>query len=723
LAVALAAASTARADELRLLNERLLLRFAVEGSTLRLAGLSAVGEARDWAAPEPAPSLCRLTLQRLDGRQVRRVALDTATAAGCTVHGSDAAGGQAMRVVWSGLRAPGLEGEVEVTAEVTLPGGSALSQWRVAVRDRVPGWGVESVVFPVFRTAVDATAELASPRGLGKLYRDPAHFAGEAIDIGKGREMGGPYPWGHFAMQLLTLTQGERSLYVSTHDPAGKGKYFYVAPAGEESLEWRLTHYPEEPLRSPCDWSCSYPAVIGIVAGDWWHACRVYREWAVANVEWLRPPPARAAGAPPAWLVSTALQDHSYYEGMDESQGRRALPYLTRQQALLGGLSVLVQYPCWNTRGFDIGYPDFFPARDWYLTDARAARAKGLHYCPYINLLSLDVQSDYWRNGGAEYAFDNGEVWPQLPEKGLVWACPQSDWGPDFAALAGRVARELEAEAIYIDQSGVILPIPCYSRQHRHPPGNQADTAVGVRRILELARHAAQRSNPAIVFSGEGIEECTGIELPLLCNHTLMDMDCPMAMAVYAERLDPYGYMTTLSEYRKDPMSWRTKLAEEFVYGMMVGTAFGRPSEHDTDIIALMRELAGARLAARDYLALGQMMHPPQLTGENPDVTSVWETYGSATRRVTRPTVRASSWLARDGTAAIALASVAERPLSVTWSVKAADLGLTADRLEAQRTWPAGETRRTLVSGLVLQGEVTVPALGAAVVRLSSAGR
>jgi hypothetical protein len=626
-----------------------------------------------------------------------------------------------VRFRWTGLRAAGLEGALTVEAGVELAADSALSHWRLSVQDDVPGWGVESVVFPAFRVAAGAQAELASPRGLGKLYRDPVHFRGEPIDIGKGREMAGPFPWGHFSMQLLSLTEGDRSLYMATHDPLGKGKYFHVAPAPDETaLEWRLTHYPEEPLRSPCEWACSYPTVIGLIPGDWWHACRVYRQWAIANAEWTRPPAGRPPETLPDWLPRTPLQDHSYYEGMDETQGRRALPHLVRTQELYGGFPMLVQYPCWNTQGFDIGYPDFFPARDWYAADAQTARQRGLQYCPYINVLSLDVRSEYWRRGGAEQALLNPEIWPKPPEHGLVWVCPQSAvWEKDFAALVERVARELAAAAVYVDQAGVIHPLPCYAPGHGHPVGNQSDTAIGVRRVLTAARRAASAVNPALVLSGEGFEECTGIELPLLCNHTLMDMDCPMAMAVYADRLDPYGYMTTTSEYRRDPMSWRMKLAEEFVYGLLLGTAFGRPSAQDRDVVALVRDLAGARVAAAEYLATGEMMHPPRITGTNPDVTCVWETYGPATRRITRPQVRTSSWLARDGSAAVAFANIADRPATVGWALSVADLGLASGTVQVEQVWPAGATVPPLtLKGPVLGSEVTVPALGALVLRL-----
>jgi hypothetical protein len=239
--------------------------------------------------------------------------------------------------------------------------------------------------------------------------------------------------------------------------------------------------------------------------------------------------------------------------------------------------------------------------------------------------------------------------------------------------------------------------------------------------MVDLARQEVARIRPEVVFSGESFEECSGIELPLMCNYTLTDMDCPLAMAVYGDRLDPFGYLTTRSELARNRLSWRMKLAEQFVYGMLIGTAFGRPSAEDADIVSLTRNLAQARNEAWRYLQAGRMMHPPELDGDNPMVTAVWETYGTGTRTITRPTVRASSWLAEDGTAALVFVSVAEKPVRLRWSVARKDLGLVGDKLRLWTIRPVSQAGPVRLEGATLSHEVTVPPLDATVLKLAPA--
>ncbi|MBI3922947.1 MAG: hypothetical protein HY318_16115 [Armatimonadetes bacterium] len=708
------------AKPITLQNDRLQLVFAVEGPSVQLAGLKANDGKRQWIAVKAGGnSLCGITLQRLEGKYVRRKYVDTAQAAKVDCQQVKTSDGNALRLVWTDLKPAGLEGTVDVEATVTLKRGSPLAAWGLRVRDHLPGWGIEAVEFPRMRLTADREAQLASPHGLGRIYRNPTQFESETLGGAKfGPEMGGLYPFSTFTMQLMTLTQGSESLYLSTHDPQARGKFFHFAPtADKSSLECSVAHYPERPFESPYDWTCSYPTLTGLVSGDWWHCCRVYRRWALAKAEWTRPPVGRSPDKLPDWWVKTPLWDHCYY-GRDVNGERRSLPYILRTQELLGGLPTAVMYPMWNTKGFDVGYPDFFPARDWFLADSQEARKHNVRYCPYINGMNADVDSDYWRNGGSRNRMLLEWTMNEEPTKGLQFECPQSDWQKEVAGLAGRAARELKVDCLYFDVVGCTPAVACYSLNHGHPVGNRCDLPLGIRRMMTRAREQAAMTNPDLIFSTEDASECYGFEAPFVCNRTLSDMDCPMLMAVYADRLDPFGYNMTDAEYRNDPMSWRTKLAEEFIYGMKIGCMFPDKPESKPDILTLLKNLATARIAAAKYLSVGQMMHVPTLHGANPSINTLWGDYGRPDKAMTRPAVRASSWLASDGTAALVFVNVAETPATLRWSVSRSDLRLPGGSCLLRETYPAPRGKPVVVQGEMLVGTARVPGLNATVLSL-----
>jgi hypothetical protein len=711
------------AKEVVLQNDRLHLKFTVEGATVSVSEFRRAGRTLQWIEGQ-GHSLCTLRLQRIDAqKKIHHLHIDTAQAKAVDVRRDRQGDSESLVFTWYQIKPSEGQGFLMVQGRVTLGKRSALSNWHVRVENRLPGWGVADVNFPRLRLAMDAQSEVASPYGLGKLFQNPTKYTGQPLDgMQHGPDMGGLYPWALCTMQMMALTQCGESLYWATHDPRGKGKYFYCAPSADQAaLEIHNAHYPEAPLAWDYTYDCSYNTVLGLIDGDWWHCCALYRSWVLPNAEWTQPPLGKSPAQLPDWWTRIAFHDSSYYELEDTSPDRRTLPLSMETKKLLGDLPMTVGQGLWTVRGFDVDYPDFFPARDWFVGDLLKAKEHGLYFLPYTNGVNADVTSTFWKNGGWKYRVIMDPADTAIPTKHLQFICPQStEWSLVITELEGRVARELQADFIYIDVIGCVPAVECYSADHGHPPGNRCDLPLGIRRTVRRARQEVAKTNPNIIFSMEDSTECYGVEAPLVCNRTTSDMNCPMLMAVYADRIDPYGFNMIDQEYRKDPMTWRMKCAETFIYGMQLGAFFTGKPKGKPEMITFLRMLGSARVQARKYLSVGRMMHPPTLIGDNPPITAEWETYGVPKKAVTRPTVRASSWLAADGTAALAFVNQGNTPMALQWAVKAADLGLSPAAAYAVRTfYPAETGHRARLTGPVLTGDVTVPKLGAIVLSIT----
>src|SRR5205823_3951929 len=123
--------------------------------------------------------------------------------------------GRGLALVWSDFgvnEAPGLH----VTATVRLLGDSALSEWRIVV-DSPGALAIEQVRFPRLARIppLGRGEELAVPRWMGALARDPATLLGGGPD-GKGRRLEWSYP-GTLSLQVMALyRRGGAARYAAT---------------------------------------------------------------------------------------------------------------------------------------------------------------------------------------------------------------------------------------------------------------------------------------------------------------------------------------------------------------------------------------------------------------------------------------------------------------------------------------------------------------------------
>jgi hypothetical protein len=100
------------------------------------------------------------------------------------------------------------------------------------------------------------------------------------------------------------------------------------------------------------------------------------------------------------------------------------------------------------------------------------------------------------------------------------------------------------------------------------------------------------------------------------------------------------------------------------VWGEQVGIVSPSIIEHP-DIGPYFRRLARMRHALTDFLARGEMLHPPEVKGDIPEVTSDWRWNGKCP--VTVSALQSGVWQAPDARVATVFVNTSLESLAFTW--------------------------------------------------------
>jgi len=277
-------------------------------------------------------------------------------------------------------------------------------------------------------------------------------------------------------------------------------------------------------------------------------------------------------------------------------------------------------------------------------------------------------------------------------------------WRNKYAGLAERAFEELGVDGIYMDQA--CSHRACYDPHHGHPPGGGNSWMEGFRLLAADVRKRCD-GDRRVVLAGEGCGEAWLRHLDLMLTLQVSKERyasptdpwevIPFFQAVYHPYAVTYGSYSSLTmppydelwpaEFApKEPLAlldrkyarqFYLEQARTFVWGQQPTLANFLPSlldERPEETDYVMR-LARVRSRATDYLLHGEFLRPPEL--DAPQVTSDFSRLSiyagqksrltSSVRRV--PLALAGAWRAADGDVAIALASIADEPLPLRFTL------------------------------------------------------
>jgi hypothetical protein len=656
--------------------------------------------------------------------------------------------------------------ELRVEARVSLDADSPMSRWDI----RVGGLGalrLDKVHFPRLVNLPRQDHErLAVPVWLGQETAKPRELISKSSSsaTNKGPSSGKRLEWaypGALSLQCLAFYQQDGpGLYVACDDAAAYRKSFAFFGDGRGNASCELVHLPENADRGAAAWVLPYQVLVGAFAGDWLTAAERYRAWGT-NQLWAAQS-RLTRGAVPDWVLKTGAW--VWNRGCSPGVLTPAVEFERKLH-----LPVSVFWHWWHGCAYDTGFPEYLPPREGaepFKGALSAAHAEGTRALVYMNQRLWGITTRSWTNEGAErFAVkgSDGKVAPEVYNTFTRQPCAAMCMGTEFwrnkyAGLAESAFRELGVDGIYMDQACSTLA--CYDAGHGHPRGGGTYWINGFRRLTEEIRRgcdAALRDSgrAPVVLAGEGCGEAWLPYLDLMLSlqvskerYAAQDgwETIPFFQAVYHPYAVTYGNYSSLTmppyddlwpaEYatnhplklldRKFSRQFLLEQARAFVWGQQPTIANFLPAQFEQrpEEIDYVMRLARIRSQATRYLLYGTFLRPPDLrapaaTLDMSRLSIYAGQQGGLTEFVkASPLALAGAWRAPNGDVAVALASLAEEPLELSFKIDGRGCRLPKGA-RVYRTDEAGRNEIGPLAGRGAETKVNLRPRGACVVEFA----
>ncbi len=421
--------------------------------------------------------------------------------------------------------------KVEIEARATAAGGTA---YRGRIANDDPGIRVTAFEGPFFdRLRLDpAEASLVYANGLGRrMTTFPAADAQKVPSAPKFAETDdkcdgkwyrlkdgrftfdtGFYPGANgLTMPWAALETGFGAWYVGAHDEAARPKRLRLRwTPNENRIEPAFDHRLF--LDAGGTWEIP-ETVCEPAAGDWHAAARRYRAWydtvrptRAATPDWTRD----VAG----WLLVIMRQQNEQVVWKYTD-----IPLLC-DIARRNGLDCIGLFG-WTKGGHDHLYPDYDPSDEMGGADAlkagiAEAHRRGLRVYIYANGQLQQVGATaFWTEHGEKLALvrkDGSRViqtyhkYSDIPKYEFALGCLYGQpWHARMLALAEQ-ANGFGADGILYDQLGIFAPFACYGEGHGHPAPHHAYSEERPAFMRTIA-DALQRKNPQFAVLTEGLHD------------------------------------------------------------------------------------------------------------------------------------------------------------------------------------------------------------------------
>lgn len=611
----------------------------------------------------------------------------------------DPADSQAIRLVWREFNLK-QSPDLRVTADVRITPHESVARWRIRV-DGLGHLAPRMLRFPRIGNVERQDNEvLAVPAWMGERTRRARELLNPPG--GHGRRMEWEYP-GHLSLQCLAIyRENGPGLYVTSDDTGALRKHFAAFGDGRGGLGLDVAHLPETGAHSAANFSPPYEVRIGAFTGDWFTAACRYRDWA-QHQPWAKESRVKRGLVPP-WVLDTGL----WVWNRGRSEGVLEPAAVLQERA---GVPVSVFWHWWHGCPYDVGFPEYLPPRegeDSFRKALQAAHAKNIHAIVYMNQRLWGMTTRSWSDkNAARFAVKgpDGKIAPEVYNTFTQAPCASmcmgtAFWRDTYAGLAEAAIRGLAVDGIYMDQA--CSSLACYDPTHGHSLGGGAYWMEGFRSLEADIRRRTAGVRP-IALAGEGCGEAWLPHLDLMLS-LQVSMEryaapgqwepIPFFHAVYHDCTVLYGNYSSLTypPYddlwpaqfapktplqlldRKFSRQFRLEQARAFVWGQQPTIANFRPThlESRAEELGFVMRLAKLRARTAKYLLHGVFLRPPPLHVPEDEIAmsrlSIYAGQQNAVRefRRTVPRALAGAWQAADGDVAIAIANIADVPVTVT---------------------------------------------------------
>ena len=575
---------------------------------------------------------------------------------------------------------------IRVTVVARLGANDRMLKARIKVDAVTQDVGLRDVVFPV----VGGIRPLAEDAADDRLLHAFRTGYTEPTPLTTGKPVNMQYCISYY-MQFTALLGGGRGLYIGDHDPTAAWKDMSWTPhVDSQTLSYAISHPVlgwggAEPVRH---YEPPGECVVGPFAGDWYDAARLYRAWAV-TAPWCAKGPMHQRDDYPNWFLNINYWAIGHLG--DHADQRRE--FLKRD---------LFDFPITVTH--DYGYygqpyqhdinPEYFPPRpgsENYRRVVGELRDRGARVIPYVLGWMWNAASDDYRlRGGKEKGamiVEDGQsvLWAELsPAEENIAMCPASQiWRDKLTEVAVEHVQRYRTGGVYFDYFSDHMN-DCHNPNHGHAVAGGDYWSRGVHDLYQQVRDTVHKIDPEAMFCGENPAEFC-IDVLDGDYTTSYPYDAPIWQVVYHD----YTQLIYGLHWMEDsPL----RIGRQWLLGQINGVSggFGYPpaeSFEPESIEWLLDLLRCHHEFARPYLGYGEMLRPPIVTGELPEIT-----HQGGDGPFTVSAVEGSAWRAPDGSVGIFFFNYQDQPHQFTWQTDVEEIAEFDASTKLQMTqWTADE--------------------------------
>jgi len=601
---------------------------------------------------------------------------------------------------WPNMDLDEEKGVISVRVTVDLPRNAGIASWRIWVNNDSGTWGLYEVDFPKFGGYLKSGGyDIAVPRrNWGKLFRNCR------------ASMSCKYPHGwSMPMQFLCAMKGTNAVYMAAHDPNAWDKSFIIEPGKEFYVKTNV----ENMGVAGSDHKGPFPVMIGVYRGGWMEGCKIYRRFAT-TAPWTSEGKISQRKSMPQALKDTGLwmQVGNYIGPERGTLEAKNKPLIDAQKYF--EVPIAAHWYNWHAIPFDTHYPHYFPTKPGVPDQVRDLVSRSLIIMPYINGRIVDISNEDFDRYfpycakdpmGNHYTETYGNQVKQAP-----MCCYTEFWQDKVADIVERLAVEVGANAVYIDQIAAAGPVLCFDQSHGHPLGGGGWWVDGYRKMLKKVQKVAHSNGRDMIITTECAAEpfMDGVDAFLTWIKP-DDRSIPMITAVYSGYSIYFG---SPAWFEHGDRAWIMAQGRAFIWGSQNGwMGFELFKPEHAKKAAYLKRVGKYRIAGKKFLTYGELVDLVEPTNHIETITEPWPDHGNNPRKATLPSIQGGIWKAEDGTLGIFLVNYLEKNNTIEFTIDpakhglyAGSAGLTITRVSPEGnyfegTTPAGAIHRTETLG------------------------
>ena len=448
------------------------------------------------------------------------------------------------------------------------------------------------------------------------------------------------YPNWRATYQMLGLYNKQVGLYIASHDPTGSVKTISTS-TDIEKVSFRFNWPAPNMGLDGNGYKLPGKVILGSIEGDWYEAAMIYQAWVKEQAPWWPPAPSRRP---------SRIQDIAVWVKHESGGDLATLVAEVLEFAKFMRVPIGFHWYVWHKIPFDNDYPHYFPAKDGFVKAVRELEDAGVRVMPYINGRLWDADLDDFKSEGIKAVTKNEKGEPYIEDYGngvrnAVMNPVTKIWQNKLIDIVLKLQQDTGASGVYIDQISASSPKLCMDITHGHPLGGGSWWLdQGYYKLLSAIRE--EMPEGTFLTSEAMAEPYNHLLDGLLSWNSQFQNQIPIYSAIYGGRISIFGRYNPVGPDKHKALIMRA--GQQLVFGEQLGWISPNILEEKKPA-NFLRKMAQTRYKLIHYFVDGQMLPPPVVYGDIPNITADWEWGENNPSDVTISALQRGAWQANDG--------------------------------------------------------------------------